>query len=333
MKSFLMSAVAVAGLCVAASGPTQAQSQDDALRRLEAKLDALAKENAALRNRVNQIEATRPAPRQATTPTNRQASTASAPTETRSAAPALPQAAGNAYAANMPVNATAGLSGSTCPAARFGGFHAGIHGGGVNHTANRTDRDAYLTAPIGVGVGTFVTKEWGGVIGGQAGYTFALCNAIWGVEVDGSWASVDSRMRIANFPDVLAELTTVLKTLATARTRTGIVVDNLLLYVTGGVAAVRTQTNWATNFFGFGDTEILSLNQWRTGWVAGFGSEWALTERISVRSEALYIDLMDKDYALASPFLSSVLGPTSVNFKNSDSMWVARFGANVKLTN
>ena len=60
MKSTLLksvAAVALAATSLAISPATSfAQSKDDAIQRLEARLDALAQENAALRDRVKEIE-------------------------------------------------------------------------------------------------------------------------------------------------------------------------------------------------------------------------------------------------------------------------------------
>jgi hypothetical protein len=60
MKSYLLKSVAVVALAatsfVALPETSFAQSKDDAIQRLEARLDALAQENAALRDRVKQIE-------------------------------------------------------------------------------------------------------------------------------------------------------------------------------------------------------------------------------------------------------------------------------------
>ena len=62
---------------------------------------------------------------------------------------------------------------------------------------------------------------------------------------------------------------------------------------------------------------------------AEFGAEWAVTDRLSIRSEALYIDLGERDYMLESPILGPVVGQ-QFNFKDSDTIWSARVGVNYK---
>ena len=85
--------------------------------------------------------------------------------------------------------------------------------------------------------------------------------------------------------------------------------------------------------FGLAGFEALSQESWRWGWVAGVGAEWAVTDRLSVRSEALYIDLAQKSHTALSPTLLLNTGFGTVNFKESGSMWVARLAANYKFSN
>jgi len=326
MRTLALAACA-AGLSLAVPfGPAFAQSNNDVLARLEAKIDALSKENASLRERVHRIESTRrasPAPQAAATPVSR-------PSAPEGAMPNPSEAARAAHAASYPVKARPL---GDCAAPRFQGAYAGIHAGAVNYTANRSDLDGYLVAPILPNAPTYVSKDWGGLVGGQIGYNWTRCGALWGVELDGSWTSAETSLNVgasALPPGAIAEVQSRMHGLATARVRAGIAVDNLLLYVTGGVAAARTETNWTTNFITFisPDIETQSHSAWRWGWVAGFGTEWAWTDRVSLRSEALYVDLADQDYTM----FSNALG-ADVHFKNSDSMWIGRVSLNYKLWN
>ena len=75
-------------------------------------------------------------------------------------------------------------------------------------------------------------------------------------------------------------------------------------------------------------TNQASTDDWRFGLVAGFGAEWAWTDRISIRSEVLYVDFLDREYRFlfAPP-------ATFANFTESDSMWISRIGLNWKFGN
>jgi outer membrane immunogenic protein len=230
---------------------------------------------------------------------------------------------GAATAADMPVKA---MPMRGCAADQFHGGYVGINGGGVNWTANRTDQDEVL-----IDTATYVQKKWGGVVGGQLGFNRTTCNTVWGFELDGDWSSADVTTRlIPNSAFFNTNIQSRFDGLLTARGRSGIVIDNLLLYVTGGVAAGHFTTTYTNQFLGIpgvipGTLSQAQSNEWRWGWVAGFGTEWAWTDQISFRSEVLYVDFVDRE----SRFLFSAPS-TFANFTNSDSMWVTRVGINFK---
>lgn len=319
MKCFSSSVAAVAVTamsCMAMSAPSFAQSKDDAIQRLEAKLDALAKENAALRDRVKRIEAAQlpKAPVRA----------ASVGTTSNVRPAASKDAASTVLAADYAVKAPMR---SNCPAQSWQGAYAGVHGGGVNYTANRTDQDAFTST-----FATVVQKEWGGLLGGQIGYNWTSCNTLWGIEVDGSWASADvTTTSFPILPGIDLNVNSRFDGLVTGRARTGIVMDNLLLYLTGGVAGVHTRTIWTQNFFTPPPASLASaeIEDWRWGWVVGFGTEWKWSNRVNIRSEALYVDVPDRQNTVN--IVPNVGAPFDSNFTRSDSMWIGRLGLNYRL--
>ncbi len=80
--------------------------------------------------------------------------------------------------------------------------------------------------------------------------------------------------------------------IATLRARAGFALDNTLLYVTGGLAAVDME---------FGAVMVQppqSDSQWVYGWTAGGGLEHAFTQNFSGRIEYLYVDLHDTDFSM-----------------------------------
>jgi outer membrane immunogenic protein len=213
-----------------------------------------------------------------------------------------------------------------CGGGPFQGIYAGVHAGGVNYTANRTDADAFLGGGIFLSPATYSTTSASALLGGQAGYNFQCQNAVVGIEVDGSWTNAIGTFRA--FPDFGAPLSTVtskLNSFDTVRARAGIVAaDMLLFYMTGGIAVAHTNTTWSVSFPGL--TDAATFSEWNFGWTAGFGVEWALSERLSLRSEVLYANFPDRNLTFNSLFI----GPATVT--HSDSMWIARFGANIRLT-
>ena len=228
-------------------------------------------------------------------------------------------AAGSAVAADMPAKAPPAPCACTCDAAQFGGGYIGVSGGGVKHVANRTDRDEFL-----VDASTYVTEKWGGIVGGTLGYNWARCHTLWGIEIDGSWASVNNTLTLHPNSAFNQSLTNRLDAFLTARVRSGVAWDNVLLYLTGGVAAARFRTTWQDFNNGLTPFDSVEFNEWRWGWVAGFGSEWAWTPNLTIKSEVLYANFTDRDHS----FRFASFGPAT--FKHSDSVWISRIGINYK---
>ena len=86
--------------------------------------------------------------------------------------------------------------------------------------------------------------------------------------------------------------------LGTARGRIGYAFDHVLVYGTGGLAFanVRIDTNTIDQVFAAGNPVYLGAfdgrkGAWRTGYAVGGGVEYAFTDHLSVKGEALYFDL------------------------------------------
>ena len=132
---------------------------------------------------------------------------------------------------------------------------------------------------------------------------------------------------VPNITGFFINLQSRLDAIVTARARTGIALDKMLFYVTGGVAAVHTETTWTrAGAFGLAFNDRANETDWRLGWVGGFGTEWAWTDRVSLKSEVLYVDVADHSY---SRTFGTPIGGTN-KFTNSDSMWVSRVGVNYR---
>jgi outer membrane immunogenic protein len=237
-------------------------------------------------------------------------------------------AASPALAADMAVKARPMPCACECYAKQFDGWYVGVSGGGAKHIANRTDQDDFLP----FGTGTRVLEKWGGIVGGQIGVNWAKCNTIWGFEVDGSWAWARNTLRLVPNdapPGFDFELRTRFDSIFTARVRTGIAADNLLLYITGGLAAARFRTEYFAQIPGVdGFTTSANISEWRWGWVAGFGTEWAWSPNVSIKSEVLYANFADRERTEQIQVDPGIFFPSS--FTHSDAVWISRVGLNYR---
>ena len=135
----------------------------------------------------------------------------------------------------------------------------------------------------------------------QIGYNWQMGNFVLGVEADAQAANVEGSAS-QTFPfvpiaTVEADASTELDWFGTARLRLGYVpTERLLIYGTGGFAFGETTTNASYAVTGLVNlSDSLSEKTSRTGWAAGAGAEYALTDNWTVKAEYLYTDLGEED--------------------------------------
>ncbi|MGQ4273298.1 outer membrane protein [Terrihabitans sp. B22-R8] len=160
--------------------------------------------------------------------------------------------------------------------------------------------------------GTFTPAEGSdsfsgnGVLGGfQIGYNRQLGSVVIGVEGDVQASGIDGS---TSFP-AGATTESQLSWFSTVRGRVGYAFDRTLVYGTAGGAVAGLET----------EAGGVSDDQTAWGLAAGAGVERALTDKLTLKAEYLYLDLQDKGV------------DTGVPDQNSE--WdghVMRFGANFK---
>jgi outer membrane immunogenic protein len=160
-------------------------------------------------------------------------------------------------------------------------------------------------------------KPQGAMGGFQMGYNWQMNYFVFGIEGDANWLGGGaSRHLVYPGPSPVAgsfmDNSTSGRFLGTIRPRAGFSVDRLLLYVTGGVAfgSVKTTDSFCINNGGTacvpgagGFTSVTSASgvATKTGWTAGAGAEWAITNDWSVKAEYLYVDLGSFDTSNIGP--------------------------------
>lgn len=238
---------------------------------------------------------------------------------------ALTLGAANAADLRAPVKAPVAVA-PAC--AQFGGFYAGVNGGWAYHETHWVDRDAWADEfNTDWALGTVRTTRNGGTAGGQVGYNWQRRCTVFGIEIDGNWAGVKSSKlyspsAAANDTDLTLEHK--VKWFGTARTRAGIIVDDIMLYATGGFAYANIQHTWSMVDTANGN-ESYSAQKSRWGWVGGVGTEWAINANWSFKAETLYIRFTERTTSVASPAAAQ-----TVSFDLQDSMIISRVGLNYR---
>ncbi|WP_409568274.1 outer membrane protein [Methylobacterium sp. E-041] len=169
------------------------------------------------------------------------------------------------------------------PAFTWTGFYAGVNAGYAFRESGKGFTDpTYGTVTGGAAKGGFAG-------GGQVGYNYQLTPGsgfVVGVEADiqgTAFAKADAAY-LGTVP--YASVRPSLDYFGTVRGRVGYTFDRVLIYGTGGFAygGGSASANAAAYPYALPDTT-------RTGYAVGGGIEYAFTDRISAKIEALYLDL------------------------------------------
>jgi opacity protein-like surface antigen len=229
------------------------------------------------------------------------------------------------------------------PAFHWSGLYAGVN---IGYGANRDDvninpesGEAGLATALGDSPTGLNVRDRGFLGGGQIGYNWQTGRLVWGVESDFDWAQISGST--ANTFGGAVFTTTVDKNLSwlgTTRGRVGtLATDSLLLYLTGGVAYGGAELAFDQRQPGlncpFNDVcSTGSVSKTKVGWTVGAGYEYAVTNRVTLKAEYLYVDLGNVSLTSADTGGLAVVGlPLNygVNTKFTDN--IVRFGLNYKL--
>ena len=229
----------------------------------------------------------------------------------------------------------------------WSGFRAGVFGGTINSSgqAKRTDFTGALLS-LDVQDGLFPDSISGldtSFTGGAAvGYDVQKGRWVVGAEADISYANHDvnhyySRIDPYNtttnphpinpaFAGLQTNTTyrTKFGTLATARLRGGISFERNMVYATAGLAYGKVANRFSLALPGLGyASPDWSDEGWKLGYAIGVVYEHKLTSRITMRMEALAVDLADTTIHAVDPV--SFPGQT-IDYTFSNRAIIGRFG-------
>lgn len=162
------------------------------------------------------------------------------------------------------------------------GFYVGVHGGyGGNHFNYPFEVFSYD--------GAASLTSSGGFGGGQIGYNWQTGTFLLGIEADIAASDIKGRVAASAGPFALSAGSKI-DYFGTVRGRLGLVWDRFMVYGTGGFAYGKVNTYADADLGNFGDYSF-SRTRSRTGWAAGGGFEYAVTNNLTVKTEYVYIDL------------------------------------------
>ncbi len=219
-----------------------------------------------------------------------------------------------------------------CSGERFDGVYLGATAGTTNLNSKWEETFAdfepdYQDSPLK----TIRNRGSGGL---TLGYNRVRCNFLIGIEADYNFADIsggtDHYPKQAVFAGPgYVRLSDSVRNYATLRGRLGFVANSTLFYATGGLA-------WANLKHIFNDQghfgqqiNPLEFSGWKQGWTVGGGFEHALTEMISIKGEALYMDFGKRNYNFVDDPTLPV--PDPYFFQTRSSVATARIGINFKL--
>jgi len=237
---------------------------------------------------------------------------------TAAAASILLTIGGTALAADLPPPVPPPYA----PPPNWAGLYIGANvGGGVGMSQN-----SYSLA----GGPTFASVNnalAGAVGGGQVGYNWQFWRIVYGLETDFQGSSVRGSISSPCLPALCglplsASYGQDLPWFGTVRGRAGFTAGGWLLYVTGGYAYGRVDTN-ATATAGAA-TASLSTHDNMNGWTIGSGIELEFAPHWSVKAEYLYVDLGRANHSWVFP------GVTTVNDSVHVTENVVRAGLNFR---
>ena len=116
----------------------------------------------------------------------------------------------------------------------------------------------------------------------------------------------------------------------TTRARAGVVVDNLLLYVTGGLAYANFKRNYTYFQDGPAHANVFSSDNTKLGWTAGAGAEWAFANNWTLKGEFLYMSFERDTRDRSGRRQRHRSRRVSYRLDSQDSLWVSRIGLNYR---
>lgn len=199
---------------------------------------------------------------------------------------ALVTASASALAADLPVRSTTPDSASAAAPFSWTGFYGGGSIALARVDSEFNDYNGRFRSYDDIAYGM---QSDAGLFSVNAGYNWQMGAFVVGLEGDIGYLTAEKKIG----PYGAAELSdyyikTKMDALGSVRARLGYAFDRALIYATAGLAYGHVDS---TAYNAFAGVNTLKVSDWRTGWVAGAGIEYAITNNWTARAEGLYYDL------------------------------------------
>lgn len=230
---------------------------------------------------------------------------------------------------------------STKPSFDWTGFYVGVNAGYNWGQLDTSDNSVTTTGPlVGLGEGTFAptifpggdrsTSVDGWLGGAQIGYNRQMGAWVLGIEADFQGSDFeDSDSFLGSVAGPYYETASEINAFGTVRGRVGYAFDNVLLFVTGGLAGAESEAHLAIQggvpgaFTGprFSDSQSETM----LGYAVGGGLEWAIANSAwSLKAEYLHVDFGSERYA----FSFAGTGGDTATSDGDVTLDIARVGVN-----
>ena len=139
----------------------------------------------------------------------------------------------------------------------------------------------------------------GGLIGGHVGYMDQMGGLVLGLDGAWDWSKISGTRVFDPNANPVNELDIDLNSLATINGRLGVANGHWLAYATGGIAFANENVTHSGPCGG-GCAPVFSDegSAWKTGWDAGAGIAFAVTDSIIIGAEYLHADFGSTDISL-----------------------------------
>ncbi len=220
----------------------------------------------------------------------------------------------------------------------WGGFYGGVHGAWVRSEGEAVRASAAPARPFPRRTG-LDDDDFGG--GGQIGFLTQWGDTVAGLEADITGVGIGrTRTSIATFPALPPRLPAVatrlgseMDSIGTVKGRIGFsfsgflpFVQHAMVYATGGLgyADIHNRVQVSAASPGIGTARVGARgDDMKLGFVVGGGTENAITNTVSIKTETLYYDLEDETVGARAPGMRA-------RYRFGNDGWISRVGLNVR---